>query len=102
MLKGLTRKYSDFIYKNPKDLLFGDKSYKAKLALFTLDPNDCDEKSQYSILSLNEYKSLWDQTFLSFVNNERNDQEANIFVNGKSVTELRSEMFRKVFEISKF
>ena len=83
-------------------MLFGDKTYKTKLGLFTLDPNDCNEESQFSILSLNEYKTLWDQTFLSFVNNERNVQEANIFVNGKSLTELRSEMFRQVFEIPKF
>lgn len=63
-----------------------------------MDPNDCDGESQYSILSLNDYKNIWDQVFASIVN-ERNGQEANILVNGKSLTELRTEMFRQVFEI---
>ena len=93
MFNRLTRKYSDFLYQNPRDLLFGDATYKTKLALFTLDPNDCTETAEFSILSLNDFKNIWNQIFQNIVDNETSDQDP-VYVDGKNLSELRTQMFR--------
>ena len=86
----------DFLYGDPKQLLIdSESSYRCKISLFTFDPvSKYDGPPQYSILGLNDYKTIMTNVFQS-----SNDE--TIIIDGQDFSEIRQQMFRKVFFIVK-
>lgn len=77
----------EFLYADPKSILLGDCQYRNKISLFTFDPlSSFDGNAEFSLLGLNDYKSIMDTVFQS--------ADQSVSINEVDLMELRRQMFR--------